>query len=36
MEMGTCRGCGKSWPLEILQKGMGLCPMCQKVRERQR
>ena len=19
MEMGTCRGCGKLWPLEILQ-----------------
>ena len=34
--MGTCRCCGKSWPLPILEKGNGLCPICQKVHERQR
>lgn len=34
--MGPCKNCGKIWPLQILENGNGLCPMCQKVQERQK
>ena len=33
---GECRCCGRSWPLVILERGNGLCPLCQNIHERQR
>ena len=33
---GECRCCGRSWPLAILERGNGLCPLCQNIHERQR
>lgn len=36
MQKGRCRNCGCEWPLQILANGYGLCPRCQKVRERER
>lgn len=34
--IGICRGCGKQWPMSVLENGNGLCPLCQRVHERQR
>ena len=33
---GKCKACGSTWPLSILERGNGLCPMCQRMQERQR
>ena len=34
--LGICKGCGKQWPLSVLENGNGLCPVCQRIHEHQR